>query len=409
MSWKDKLRKASFRGVEFWWEDVDSTFGRRIVTHEYPQRDGGWAEDLGRKPAEFSITGYVLGADYLSARDALEGACAAAGAGTLVHPTRGEIRVVCKECTVRESTREGGMARFDLKFVEEGDNRYPESRPDKAQQVPIHVIAAAEVVTDDFAEEWDTLGLDILELDAIAALGELVAEIEDAFAGPLALVRNAQGKLALLSRLINDPLSMVRGPRELAAALMGLFSSLGSLGGFGTAERRRSHAMAGLASLIRTANTTAPAGFAGNAGNGGAARQEVNRAALDALMARGAAVAAAGVAAKAAFDSRDDAIATRDQVVRLLDEVRTDPAAAGPVFEALTDLRAAVVADIGARAGDLARLRRVETGDTLPAAVVAYRELGDAARAPELLARNRPLIRNPLFVPAHTVLEVLDA
>lgn len=138
------------------------------------------------------------------------------------------------------------------------------------------------------------------------------------------------------------------------------------------------------------------------------AAQDANQAALAALVRRGAAITAARAASASTFDSRDEAVATRDQVARQLDQVRIEPGTPGQVFRALTDLRAASAKDIGTKAGSLARLRRVTMGDSLPAAVVAHRELGDARRAGELVERNRIKVRNPLFVPAGETLEVLD-
>ncbi|MBI2236351.1 MAG: hypothetical protein HYU60_05260 [Magnetospirillum sp.] len=135
------------------------------------------------------------------------------------------------------------------------------------------------------------------------------------------------------------------------------------------------------------------------------AAQDANQAAL---VRRGAAITAARAASASTFDSRDEAVATRDQVARQLDQVRIEPGTPGQVFRALTDLRAASAKDIGTKAGSLARLRRVTMGDSLPAAVVAHRELGDARRAGELVERNRIKVRNPLFVPAGETLEVLD-
>ena len=42
------LREASYEGIRF---DVDSatlSFGRRTVTHEFPQRDTSYVEELGK-------------------------------------------------------------------------------------------------------------------------------------------------------------------------------------------------------------------------------------------------------------------------------------------------------------------------------------------------------------------------
>ena len=49
MSWREKLRPASFRGVPFKVVDDKTPVGRRVVVHEYPRRDSSYPEDNGKK------------------------------------------------------------------------------------------------------------------------------------------------------------------------------------------------------------------------------------------------------------------------------------------------------------------------------------------------------------------------
>ena len=48
--WKMRLRAASFRGVPFGVTADESEGGRRTVTHEFPQRETPYVEDLGGAP-----------------------------------------------------------------------------------------------------------------------------------------------------------------------------------------------------------------------------------------------------------------------------------------------------------------------------------------------------------------------
>ena len=47
-NWLKKFRQGSFRGVPFKTESHEFKSGRRIQRHEFPQRDQGRTEDLGR-------------------------------------------------------------------------------------------------------------------------------------------------------------------------------------------------------------------------------------------------------------------------------------------------------------------------------------------------------------------------
>src|SRR4051812_2658899 len=91
--WLQNFRPASFRGVVFQIDAADGEFGRRKVTHEYPQRDVPYTEDLGRRGRRFTITGYLVGGDYQTTRDELIEASEEEGAGELIHPYMGALQV----------------------------------------------------------------------------------------------------------------------------------------------------------------------------------------------------------------------------------------------------------------------------------------------------------------------------
>lgn len=120
--WRDNLRPASFRGVGFYVEVGSRTGGRRAVTHEFPHRDDPQTEDMGRRAKKFGLTAYVLGSSYTLDADALEEALNAAGAGLLVHPTMGEMRVLCEMMNRNERRELGGYAAFDCTFTEAGSS-----------------------------------------------------------------------------------------------------------------------------------------------------------------------------------------------------------------------------------------------------------------------------------------------
>ncbi|EPY2517038.1 DNA circularization N-terminal domain-containing protein [Escherichia coli] len=69
--WRDRLQDASFRGVPFKVEEESAGTGRRVETHEYPNRDKPYTEDLGKITFRPSITAYVVGDDCFDQRDRL--------------------------------------------------------------------------------------------------------------------------------------------------------------------------------------------------------------------------------------------------------------------------------------------------------------------------------------------------
>ena len=75
------------------------------------------------------------------------------------------------------------------------------------------------------------------------------------------------------------------------------------------------------------------------------------------------------------------------------------------VRRALGALRLAMVQDVTARGGSMARLFLYRPKAVEPALVLAYRIYGDAGRDAEIVTRNR--VARPGFVPAGAPLELL--
>lgn len=118
--WRSRLRTASFRGVEFKYDVIGRAGGRRINPNEFPYRDEPYTEDLGRRMRRFSVTGYVIGPDFLDQRDDLIDALEAEGPATLVHPTGGEFLVNSGDFTSVERRERGRVVEFEMQFVEAG-------------------------------------------------------------------------------------------------------------------------------------------------------------------------------------------------------------------------------------------------------------------------------------------------
>ena len=111
MSWRDRLRPASFRGVPFFVKTTDAELGRRVEIIKFPFREDTVAQDMGKDSADFTVQAYVIGDDYDNDRRALEAALLTAGPGQLILPTRGESLVnIAPKLKVHESDAEGGMA-----------------------------------------------------------------------------------------------------------------------------------------------------------------------------------------------------------------------------------------------------------------------------------------------------------
>ncbi|EDW0989992.1 DNA circularization protein [Escherichia coli] len=181
MTWKDRLQDASFRGVPFKVEEESAGTGRRVETHEYPNRDKPYTEDLGKITFRPSITAYVVGDDCFDQRDRLIDALNKPGPGTLVHPTYGELKV-CVDGEVRVSTSksEGRIVRFDLKFVEAGELSYPTSGAATAQTLMSSCSALDDCISDSFSGFSIDGVADFVQNDVVGNASTMLGYVSDA-------------------------------------------------------------------------------------------------------------------------------------------------------------------------------------------------------------------------------------
>jgi prophage DNA circulation protein len=127
MTLLERLYTASFRGVEFYVTDASTRGGRKLVTHEFPNTDRRYVEDLGRLQKEFTVSAIISGNNYIQDRNSLIEALETPGRGLLVHPFYGNLQVVPRPYTLIEDTRELGRARFDITFQRSEENIFPEA------------------------------------------------------------------------------------------------------------------------------------------------------------------------------------------------------------------------------------------------------------------------------------------
>lgn len=150
MSWRDSLRPASFRGAQFRVDLSAKAGGRRGQSYEFPKRDTPQDEDLGRRAKRFSVAGWVVGEDYLEDAARLEAALTAEGPGQLVRPLGGSHRVRCETYTRTERRTDGGLAFFDMSFVEA-----PGGVTRVAEATQPNVAAKADAAKDEAAKDAD--------------------------------------------------------------------------------------------------------------------------------------------------------------------------------------------------------------------------------------------------------------
>ncbi|HHH3609427.1 TPA: DNA circularization protein [Enterobacter roggenkampii] len=243
MSWKDRLQEASFRGVPFKFEGEGAPVGRRVETHEYPNRDKPYTEDLGKVTFRPNITAYVVGDDCWEQRDRLIEALNKPGPGTLIHPTYGELSVcVDGEIKVSSTSGEGRMVRFDLLFVEAGELSYPTSGAATANTLVSSCSALDDCISDNFGKFGmegmpDFVQNGVVE-DARGMLGYVSEKMALVDAGISSAARLLQGDISVLlpppssgKGFIEQLQSMWRSGNRLAGNASDLYSMIKNFSG----------------------------------------------------------------------------------------------------------------------------------------------------------------------------------
>lgn len=393
MAWKDQLRPASFRDVPFQVEADDMTAGRRVQVFEYPQRDKPFTEDLGRAAREINITAYVIGPDYLSARDALLQAIESPGPGTLVHPWYGTLQVVARPGRVTHSQQEGGMCRFSLVFVESGELEFPTAKTSPGDQSRKAADMMSSTAVDDFAAIFSVDGFpSFVSVDAL-----------DKFSAALNVVQGVSGRAggilqSPVSGLIGELSRFASNPRSLAQQVMGLFSQGRMLsatvsGWFGSGHAANQRALSVVtASVLAYPPVPAPSLLLSPS------RQQIsiNESAINALMRRALLMQATSMIADMDLPVYDDAVTLRRDLVHALDTESLT--ATDEVYQALQTARVAVYQDVTGRLSSASRLIQITPVEPVPALVLSYDLYEDISRDGEITSRNR--IKHPGFIPA---------
>ena len=121
-----KLPFFSFNGVEVNYQDSNVKGGRKTVTHEYPNANNRYVEDLGLLEKKFTITAFTDDNVSDSLRDQFIAELDKAGIGTLIHPRYGEQRVVVIGYNIVDNIRQLGISQFTIEFEKSSLNKLPE-------------------------------------------------------------------------------------------------------------------------------------------------------------------------------------------------------------------------------------------------------------------------------------------
>lgn len=402
MSWRDNLQPAKLGKSSFQIDTSGAQLGRNVQVHEYPGRDTPYSEDLGRKTRHFQLDCYVLADaannyDYMPERDALIAELETAGNKTLVHPYLGEMTVTVVDCDgPRESSREGGMARFTITVVESGQLAFPSSTTDTQESARKRAANALQEVSISCARRFSVEDASDQVREAAVSLLEGWATELSTLTAYITTVPSALTDFTRdLSEFSSSASQLILVPQTMTSTALALFEQFDMIVQEPPAALEITRGLFGFGDD----NTAAPA-----FGAASRVQQDANEDAFNDFIQQAALLTAVRVATDIDFDSADEALNLRDELLDVFDNL-AESASDDTAYYALVDARTAFVEDMQTRAAQLNRLMKVTLPESRPALALAFELYADATRDAEIIARNQ--VVDPLFLPGGVELEVL--
>lgn len=383
MSWQERLQRASFRGVEFLFDDATFDEGRLLSVRTIPGRDSPDIQDLNRSEAVIQFRAIFTGDDHDLDGRAFLAELVRTGPGRLIHPYRGPLDIQIERYGQRHSRSDPGQTVFEVSaYVVDTQTDAPQtsltSQADVAQRAADLNGSAKRSVSSGLKSRG------VPEWVRESSTGQLL-KVSSAI-GKIRLIGTARTELqifsASLTNLTTRATALAAEPAQLANELFGLFDQIGDLGMSG---RSTIEAYAQLFRVDRPV-PSAESRLGLDADRNAAL---IWRATVCAGLA-----GAARYAAAEPWDGLSDALEMVRRIRAALDLVRSEQ------DDQLTQAAADCVAglqDLFPLVNDQAPKRSVLVLEqTMPAAVVAYRVYGRTDLMDQLARRNGA--RHPLFM-----------
>jgi prophage DNA circulation protein len=234
------MQPGSFRGVSFLVSSESEVRGKKTVTHEYPNSDRRFIEELGKQPSTFTFEAIIHGENAILQRQQLVNALERQGLGELVHPIYGTLQVQALGFTVSSNQTRMGQFRFSLTFgaSEEVIAPAPETPTEQTVSANAETSRAAldNAIEENYVDTTSPLSLttaaeklgDVYDgvADGVAATQELTEEgaadfnqfINTSKDAAFVTAQKGENIGVALGALYTSALATVSGPEQLTEA-----------------------------------------------------------------------------------------------------------------------------------------------------------------------------------------------
>lgn len=222
-----KLPTATLSGLEFHYQSSSLTAGRKTITHEYPNADFRYVEDLGKQQKTFTFRAYIDNSANYNLRDSFVKMLSTAGIKPFQHPEFEEIDVVVKTYSINNGLDKLGYTEIELTLEEAELNKYPTrvaGNKGFLQSLKSKILGNNEV---RFNNAWKNIkdfkaGLDKMN----STIKKAGIKLERASATIGAQADTLSDFSASINQLVTGGIALARTPSVLATKIKGAFENL---------------------------------------------------------------------------------------------------------------------------------------------------------------------------------------
>lgn len=403
MTWRNQFFVALLGGVPIRYREVTTTPGWRQAVHEYYGTRPPTVESIGPSPWRAVIDCYLIGDNYLEEKQRLIDVIDSPGPWEFIHPTAGPFMVKLERPPeLRESVSEQGMVRIGQLALIEAGFSYPQVFDATSRKLAALATEAATVMARTTRLSW--LGAIDKVLDSIkGAINKATARVSKVNGRIGAVTGDLYGIQAAINNLDEQRDYLAQAPWQILGGIIGVgMAAWNALGKFEPARRTITvdepewGAVEAANGSIRDLASfeTAPDDITAGAPSGSQVElAQAAHAEVQLQMQTLAYTGAASIAGDLPYTSASQASAMMVTIKNGLAATMADPGLSTLAYEALAELRTTVIRHLLEVQAQLPRIVAVPVPTAMPALVLAYEIHGSAARASELVGRNR--VGNP--------------
>lgn len=226
-----ELKTATYKKVEFLFEDMTTTGGNRLIKFNFPGSDKQAIERQGKTPRAFNFKIIIPHENYFQKRDEVLRILEDGKEDTLTHPTFGDVeKVINGPYTLTEKITELGRGEITVSFEVNDSPGIPIQSGDLPAQVEEQNENVVTEISTDLEESYEvSRNFSDNFTDAIDNLNELSAAISNAanFADPIfSKISAFQSSVSAFTSSISK---LIQAPQNLASSIRGMLEDLNNL------------------------------------------------------------------------------------------------------------------------------------------------------------------------------------